>query len=245
MIWSSTPFPVACPLSTVEVEQATVAMEQPKRVLTALQEKKTTVEKDLDLSPEVAMEKVLGMWWRTETDEFMFKVGWTRYDPLLLTGQRPPTKRQMLRVLMTIFDPLELVAHFLIFLKILLQEVWRANVQWDDEVKGDLYRKWQQWTKILPQVETVRVPRCYSGTHSLNNCTDIQLHTFVDASEQGFATVAFLRFDFNGSTMCSIVASKTRVAPLKFLSIPRLELQAAVIGARLAQTITTSLSLSE
>ncbi|XP_055623075.1 uncharacterized protein LOC129766532 [Toxorhynchites rutilus septentrionalis] len=77
-----------------------------KRVLTALKEK-TTVEKDLDISPEVAMEKVLGMWWRTETDEFMFKIGWKRYDQLLLSGHRSPTKREMLRVLMTIFDPID------------------------------------------------------------------------------------------------------------------------------------------
>lgn len=213
-----------------------------RTVLTALHEGDTT-EKDMDLCSEIAAEKVLGMWWSTTTDEFLFKVGWKRYDPLLLAGQRPPTKREMLRVLMTIFDPLGLIAHFLIFLKILLQEVWRSKVQWDEEVAGELYRKWQLWTQILPQVEDVRIPRCYNSSLALNSCTDVQLHTFVDASENGFAAVAFLRFDYNGSTKCSIVASKARVAPLKFLSIPRLELQGAVLGARLAQTIITSLSL--
>lgn len=206
-------------------------------VIAALGENETT-DKCLDLSAEVSTEKVLGLWWCTESDTFTYKVGWNRYDEPLLKGLRRPTKREVLRVLMTIFDPLGLIAHFLIYLKVLLQEIWRAGIQWDDEINDNLLEKWKTWLRILPEVEKVRIPRCYRS--SVPTSSDVQLHTFVDASEDAFAAVSFLRFTCGDQVECIIVASKTRVAPLKFQSIPRLELQAAVLGTRLAQTITES-----
>ncbi|XP_029719406.2 uncharacterized protein LOC109431964 [Aedes albopictus] len=214
-------------------------------VLRALNKKKEDLlnEKDLDLSPEVSTEKVLGMWWCIASDSFTYKVGWKRYDSDLLEGRRRPTKREVLRVLMSIFDPLGLISHFLMFLKVLLQEVWRSGVQWDEEITDDAFSKWQQWLKLLPEVEQVRIPRCYRS-QSQSPEEEAELHIFADASECGMAAVAFLRFVKNGTVECRIVAAKTRVAPLKFVSIPRLELQAAVIGARLANTIADSLTVN-
>ncbi|XP_062711164.1 uncharacterized protein LOC134289403 [Aedes albopictus] len=199
-------------------------------------------EKDMDLSPEISTEKVLGMWWCTVSDTFTYKIGWKRYDRALMEGHRRPTKREVLRVLMSIFDPLGLIAHFLMFLKVLLQKVWRSGVQWDEEITDDAFTKWQHWLKLLPQVEQVRVPRCYRSL-ILNPEDEAELHIFADASEGGMSAVAFLRFVKNQTIECRIVAAKTRVAPLKFVSIPRLELQAAVVGARLAHTIADALSL--
>ncbi|XP_062703951.1 uncharacterized protein LOC134286356 [Aedes albopictus] len=65
----------------------------------------------------------------------------------------------------------------------------------------------------------------------------VQLHVFVDASEKGYAAVAYFRFEEGNAVECAFVTAKTRVAPLNYVSIPRLELQAAVIGARLAKMI--------
>ncbi|XP_062715269.1 uncharacterized protein LOC115260558 [Aedes albopictus] len=211
------------------------------RVLAALQEVDTD-EKCLDLSSELATEKVLGMWWNTTDDVFTYKVGWNRYDPALLRGERRPTKREVLRVLMTIFDPLGLISHFLSYLKILLQQIWRSGVQWDDEIDNDAYDKWLTWLKVLPRVEHVKIPRCYNSEFLTNESDEVQLHTMVDASENGTAAVCYLRFVNKGSASCSIVAAKCRVAPLKFTSIPRLELEAAVVGARLSHTVQKALS---
>ncbi|XP_055631793.1 uncharacterized protein LOC129771785 [Toxorhynchites rutilus septentrionalis] len=212
-----------------------------QRVATALQEE-TTPEKNLDLSPEIATEKILGMWWNTASDSFTYKIGWNRYDRELLYGQRHPTKREVLKVLMTIFDPLGLISHFLMYLKVLLQEIWREGVQWDEMISTKLFEKWKAWLQVLPMLENVRIPRCYRKLIRLStNCT-VQLHTFVDASENGFAAAVFLCFEENGTVECTLTAAKTRVAPLKYQSIPRLELQAAVLGARLSQTILRSLS---
>ncbi|XP_062703946.1 uncharacterized protein LOC134286352 [Aedes albopictus] len=213
-----------------------------KRVADSL-EKNYTEEKNLDLSTELATEKVLGMWWCTDLDTFTYKVGWSRYGRALLEGQHRPTKRQMLRVLMSVFDPLGLIAQFLMYLKILLQELWRSGIDWDDQVDEVLFERWQTWLRVLPQIEHISIPRCYSSGRCVDR-RDVQLHTFVDASENGIAAVCYLRFKYNDIVECSIVAAKTRVAPLKFLSVPRLELQAALIGARLARAISEALTIN-
>ncbi|XP_062706189.1 uncharacterized protein LOC134287695 [Aedes albopictus] len=212
-----------------------------KRVAEALEEKPTE-QKNLDLSPELATEKVLGMWWCTNSDTFTYKVGWNRYGRALLEGQTRPTKRQMLRVLMSVFDPLGLIAQFLMYLKVLLQDVWRSGIGWDDQVDENLFERWQTWLQVLPQIEQISIPRCYSSERYANHGY-VELHTFVDASENGIAAACYLRFNHDTAVECSIVAAKTRVAPLKFLSIPRLELQAALIGARLARTVSDALTI--
>ncbi|XP_062539202.1 uncharacterized protein LOC134207512 [Armigeres subalbatus] len=210
-----------------------------KRVGDALEEKNTE-EKNLDLSPELATEKVLGMWWCTNVDTFTYKVGWDRYGRALLQGQRRPTKRQMLRVLMSVFDPLGIRAQFLMHLKILLQEVWRSGIGWDDQVDETIFERWQTWLNVLPSIEMISISRCYVSRNSIHH-GDVQLHTFVDASKNGIAAACYLRFNHEDVVECNIVAAKTKVAPLKYLSIARLELQAALIGSRLARTLSEAL----
>ncbi|XP_053686266.1 uncharacterized protein LOC128735804 [Sabethes cyaneus] len=200
-------------------------------------------EKCLDLSSELATEKVLGMWWNTRDDVFTYKIGWHRYDTALLAGQRRPTKREVLRVLMSIFDPLGLISHVLSYLKILLQQIWRSGVQWDEPINEDSFHKWLTWLKVLPLVEQLRIPRCYNKLYSMDDADEIQLHTMVDASENAMAAVCYLRFLKDDIFNCSIVAAKTRVAPLKFVSIPRMELEAARLGARLSLTVAESLCI--
>ncbi|XP_053691447.1 uncharacterized protein LOC128739964 [Sabethes cyaneus] len=195
-----------------------------------------------NLSGENTVEKILGMWWNTSTDNFTFKIS-TRIDKLLLSGCRRPTKREVLRTLMMIFDPLGLIGHFLMILKTLLQEIWRTSIGWDDMIDNTHFEKWTTWCAALPRITTIKIPRCYRIVTSTANETVVQLHTFVDASETGYASVAYLRYQEGSAIECALVGSKTKVSPLKFLSIPRSELQAAVIGVRLAETICQSLSV--
>ncbi|XP_062540788.1 uncharacterized protein LOC134208860 [Armigeres subalbatus] len=205
-----------------------------KRVLQELEAKPG--EKRLNLSSEMGTEKVLGMWWCTASDTFTYKVS-PRISADLLQGHIVPTKRQILSTLMMIYDPLGLLANFLMFLKMLLQEIWRSRVDWDDQIKDEQLKKWRKWLQVLPQVEIVSVPRCYRMKTSIGQQNVIQLHVFVDASENGYAAVAYLRFEENGVVECALVGAKARVAPLRFVSIPKLELQAAITGARLANDI--------
>ncbi|XP_062538374.1 uncharacterized protein LOC134206663 [Armigeres subalbatus] len=193
------------------------------------------------MGSELATEKVLGMWWCTDTDTFTYKLS-RKHDPELLTGARKPSKREVLRTLMSIFDPLGLLSNVLIGLRILFQEIWRSAINWDDEIPDSLHEKWDQWLHILPQLQDISIPRCYRSLTSINSDMLIQLHTFVDASELGYAAVVYLRFQQGNTVECMIVGAKSRVAPLKFVSIPRLELQSAIIGTRLANSICEALS---
>ncbi|XP_062711297.1 uncharacterized protein LOC134289465 [Aedes albopictus] len=211
------------------------------QVLKALEEPQTK-EKSLNLEDGVVTEKVLGMWWNTTTDCFFFKIS-PRYDPELMSGQRRPTKREVLRTLMMIFDPLGLIGHFLMYLKGVLQEIWRTSVGWDEVIEEKQFGMWMEWLNVLPEVAKVEIPRCFRATTSIESSNEVQLHVFVDASEKGFAAVAYLRFQERKTIETSLVGSKTRVAPIKFLSIPRSELQASVIGVRLANSIQQSLTI--
>ncbi|XP_065094639.1 uncharacterized protein LOC135715167 [Ochlerotatus camptorhynchus] len=170
-----------------------------RQVTSALQEENTE-EKSLDLSSELSTEKVLGMWWNTTSDTFTYKVGWNRYDGALLKGQRRPTKREVLRVLMTIFDPLGLIAHFLAYLKVLLQEIWRSGISWDEEIGEDAFANWLTWLKILPKVENVQIARCYSTRYPFIEADEVQLHTFVDAGKNGMAASSTIEAHFDSST---------------------------------------------
>ncbi|XP_053661172.1 uncharacterized protein LOC128710156 [Anopheles marshallii] len=196
----------------------------------------------IEMCPEQGTEKVLGMWWNTEDDTFTFRLS-PKNDQELLAGIRMPTKREVLRTLMVIYDPLGLIGHFLMFLKVLLQELWRSRLGWDDTLEGDVAKKWLKWVAVLPDLQKTTIRRCYRKLSSYHT-KNIQLHIFCDASQNGMAAVAYLRFEENGVIECVLVGSKTRVAPIKYLSIPRLELQAALIGTRFAKHIEEEHRLS-
>lgn len=196
-------------------------------------EQPTDVSKNI--CSETQSEKVLGMWWDIVSDTFTFRLS-SKHDRDLLDGTKVPTKREVLRTLMMIYDPLGLIGNVLIFVKILLQEIWRTGVGWDEEVSDSITDKWRLWVSCLPHALQVSIPRCYRNV-TTTHFQDVQLHIFCDASESAMAAVAYFRFEEGSTVECALVGSKTRVAPIKFVSIPRLELQAAVIGARFAGSI--------
>ncbi|XP_058827897.1 uncharacterized protein LOC131687827 [Topomyia yanbarensis] len=80
------------------------------------------------------------------------------------------------------------------------KEVWRSGIGWDEVIPECLNEKWEKWLEILPMVQTISIPRCYRSATQLSPQTNIQLHTFVDASLSGYAAVVYLRFE-QGSTV--------------------------------------------
>lgn len=145
--------------------------------------------KSMDMTSDLALEKVLGMWWSTTSDVFRYKLCTDRNRDLL-AGAKHPTKRDMLRTLMAIYDPLGLIGHYLMYLKILLQQVWRAQTEWDEPIGEKELEKWHNWLRILPELESVEIPRCYYQAGASIDEANIELHTFVDASELGYAAVS-------------------------------------------------------
>lgn len=182
-----------------------------------------------------AVEKILGMYWESNNDVLQYKFMFSRLRRDVFHTEVAPTKREVLQVLMSIFDPLGLVSHYTIGLKILLQDIWRSGIKWDDEINTELSVKWHLWLSNLPKISSITIPRCYSKL--LKMTSEIQLHTFVDAGENAYAAVCYFRVKYNDDSEVSIVAAKSKVTPLKPVSIPRLELQAALLGTRLAEKI--------
>ena len=138
----------------------------------------------------------------------------------------------MLKTVATLFDPLGLLAPFVLIVKILLQDAWGRKIGWDEELPADLLKVWQDSIEDLQYISQFRMLRCYSP--DLWHSTQLELHVFADASERGFGVVSYLRIVApSGTISCSFVMAKCRNAPLKKLTIPRLELQAAVLAARM------------
>ncbi|XP_063827161.1 uncharacterized protein LOC135076671 [Ostrinia nubilalis] len=242
-------------------------------------------------------ERTLGLLWYPSTDELAFDVSFKRIPDSIVQGKERPTKRIMLRVVMSIFDVYGFLSPFTIQGKIMLQDTWRLRVGWDDSIPSDLFNRWLKWIKLLQLIDKIRVPRCYhraavSASETTNEpftagsvafsssatnvttdaltqaadygemCYDtracatkdlvsmqcyrnLQLHLFSDAGQKALSAVAYWRWISADNKICvCLIASKSRVAPVKPVTMPRLELQAALLAARLAHTIITEHQLS-
>ena len=173
------------------------------------------------------VERALGVVWDTSSDCFVFEV---------VERNIADTRRKMLSLIASLFDPIGFLAPFLVRAKILLQQVWQCGIGWDDVLPSELLKEWSKWQEELDGISQFRIPRFYR--HVPDSPSAIELHVFGDASEQAFCSVAYFRFCYSsGAVKCAFVAAKTRVAPKKPLSIPKLELQAAVLSARLSLVV--------
>lgn len=186
-------------------------------------------------------ERVLGLIWNPAGDFLTFSVNFKKIDTDIITGKKIPTKRQVLQVVMSVFDPLQFLAPLMIKAKILLQEIWRSGIGWDVTVADYLYVKWKVWLKELENIEHFKIQRCYlTEPYDINN---VELHTFGDASGKAYSAVTYLRYQGTDKIHISYVSGKSRVAPLKHMTIPRMELQAAVLSSRLGSSIQRELNL--
>ncbi|XP_064646181.1 uncharacterized protein LOC135499366 [Lineus longissimus] len=182
---------------------------------------------------ELPCMKTLGVKWDAGSDTLGFE-----YTPVEATVV---TKRTLLGKIARLFDPLQLLAPFVIRAKILQQEAWILGLGWDERFPKALEEQVDQWISELPQVSRFSVPRwCFEP-----GCRDVQLHVFVDASTRAYAAAVYLRSEYDDSQVCiRLVLAKARVAPLKVISIPRLELMAAMLGLRLALRVVETLKMA-
>lgn len=185
--------------------------------------------------PEDLITKVLGLYWQPSSDHFTFRM--TRNDLVdkMMRADYHPTKREVLKVLMKTFDPLGLIAHYLVRGKIVLQEIWREGVGWDESIPADLSAAWKEFLHELCNIERLEIPRHYAAVTPSQSY--VELIVFVDASEKAFAATAYFRFTCAAKVYIAHVMAKAKVAPIKKMTIPQLELQAAVLGVRLASSI--------
>ncbi|XP_067019483.1 uncharacterized protein [Acropora muricata] len=161
----------------------------------------------------------------------------------LLIGYRPCTRRPILSEVSSIFDPLGFVAPVLLEGKAILQEVCRQNVGWDDPVPAELQARWLKWKLELEELENFAIPRCYKPL-DFGQVVKAELHHFSDASLKGYGQCSYLRLTNQvGKVHCSSVVGKARVAPLKIVTVPRLELTSAVVSVRVADLLRKQLDV--
>ena len=187
-------------------------------------------------------ERVLGIYWDQKTDLFSFNVGLNKIRQDLMEGEVKPTKREVFSTAMSVYDPLGILSPFTMQTKILIQDIWRSGISWDSKIRDEEFEKWVRWLKNLKQIKNCKVPRCFMTPEADPLLT--QLHIFCDASLQAFAAVAYLRVvQQDGTIRLSLVMAKTRVAPVKPMTVPRLELQAALLAVRMAKVIEAEMDI--
>lgn len=122
-------------------------------------------------------------------------------------------------------------------MKILFQQLCLIKTTWDGELEGNLLQTWRSLLDDLKCLTKVRIPRCYFQSSPV----ETQIHGFSDASDRAYAAVLYLRSVYeDGRIQVSLVASKSRVAPIKKQTIPRLELLGTVLLARLVNKFTST-----
>ena len=143
------------------------------------------------------------------------------------------TRRGLLSVVCSVYGPLGFAAPVILPTKLMLQDLCRKKLEWDDPIPIEEKERWLRWIRDLNKFEQLFVDRCFKPREFSKTVT-FRLHQFSDASQQAHGAVSYLRsVSDEGTVYCSFVMGKARTAPLKSITVPRLELSAAVVASRL------------
>ena len=179
--------------------------------------------------------KTLGLSWKPNLDVFNFHSNFSLDNNL--------TKRKLLSETAKLFDPVGWLGPIVIKIKIMLQKLWVQGLGWDDTLSTENRDECIEMIADLKHLAKLTLPRCIAPP--LKEIERVQLHLFTDASEMAYAAVVYIRIiDTTGKVFTNLVASKTRVAPIKTVSLPRLELCGAHLGIKLLNKIQEILDLT-
>lgn len=178
--------------------------------------------------------KTLGISWNAQNDTFVYTV------KTLPIGNKI-TKRSILSEIAKIFDPLGLLGPVILYAKKIMQEIWQARVEWDESIPSDIHYSWTNYCMQLNSLQDVSFKRQIC----LKNSSSLEIHGFCDASEIGYGACIYVRSkNTTGEYSSSLLCSKSRVAPLKTRSLPRLELCGAHLLANLYEISVKSLKIN-
>ena len=181
--------------------------------------------------------KTLGIEYNCHQDYFRFST------TDLAIKESKLTKRTVLSDSAKIFDPLGLISCVTIVVKIIFQRLWQQGIGWDDPLPHDILQDWLKWREQLPTISSLKIPRCYSSAVD-GNIVSRQLIGFSDASEKAYCGIVYMRsVDTAGGVHVSLIESKTKVAPIKKATLPRLELCGAHLLAQLLKHVQDVLNI--
>ncbi|XP_018359963.1 PREDICTED: uncharacterized protein LOC108759145 [Trachymyrmex cornetzi] len=168
--------------------------------------------------------RILGMQWNPHEDSFCYTVN-------VGDMHSNVTKRNMLAEASCLFDPLGFIGPVILISKLMIQELWRLQLDWDASVPVNIHSRWLDYKTQISKLVELRIPRMIGPTMET---LEVQFHGFADASQHAYGACCYLRIR-NSHNDCHthLLASKSRVAPAKAISLPRLELCAALLLAQL------------
>lgn len=195
-------------------------------------------DREIKLPMEINLDntvKTLGIHYHPTTDEFQFKVNLDATDEW-------PTKRSLLSETSKLFDPLGWLAPVVIKAKIMFQKLWQEGLTWDQKLPEEIAVPWMEFRNSLHLLERIRVKRWMGRGMQTKK---FELHGFSDASESAYSAVVYARnVNRDGSIQVTLLVSKTRVAPIKPVTLPRLELCGLVLLANLMATVQKALNVT-
>ncbi|XP_059223375.1 uncharacterized protein LOC131997094 [Stomoxys calcitrans] len=178
--------------------------------------------------------KTLGIRWNASSDSFFFTA-------LPFPGHCSYTKREVLSQISRLFDPAGWLAPCIVIAKLIMQTIWVEGTKWDEEISVQSLSSWKSFQSFYPSINSIAVPRWFNYT---TDC-EVQFHGFSDASEKAYAAALYIRVKRKQSTFVHLVSCKTKVAPLKTLSIPRLELCGATLLAEMIDHLIPQLRVQK
>lgn len=175
---------------------------------------------------------ILGMKWNLESDVFTYLV---KNDEL----PNKWTKRTVLSKVASIYDPLGHLAPVTLMARNFVQELWRSNKLWDEKVDDNFEKRWCIFWHQIKAIVNVKIPRWIN----LEDKTDLSFHCFSDASEKGIGVVIYMRAESKNCVKITQLTAKSRVAPLKIVAIPKLELVAATLATKMMTHVRKTMEL--
>ena len=190
---------------------------------------------DIDLDKhELPQDRALGVKWSTNDDTFYF-----RPNKLI----HPSTRRGIISIISSVYDPLGFVSPVVIVGKMIFQELTKLGLTWDESIPEHIEIKWIKWLEELTTLENMKIPRCIRS-RVFQDPVRFQVHHFCDASQSAYGVVTYVRMvDSTNQIHVTLLLSKARLAPVKVMSIPRLELTAAVLAARIDASLRKELEM--
>lgn len=190
--------------------------------------------KDLDLRHDaLPVQRSLGTYWCIESDTLGFRIE---------LKDKPLSRRGILSTISSVYDPLGIVSPVILTGKQILQDLCRQKVDWDDPLPDGIIARWERWRTELPLLEKVKLNRCVKPP-GFGSPVQAEVHSFSDASESGIGQVPYLRtVNSKGEVHVSFLIAKSRVAPIKPISIPRMELTAAVVSVNITKMLQSELN---
>lgn len=170
---------------------------------------------------------VLGLKWLLQPDEFTYEI--SHCEQL-----KKFTKRTILGRIAQLYDPNGFLAPFIAKAKMFMQKLWHEKLDWDSAVSIQFEKEWAEIWSEIKSLEQIRIPRWIK----IEPTTKVQVHGFADASQSAYGAVIYIRVvDSNNKIHSNLLVSKSRVAPKKTISIPRLELAAACLLSELFTSV--------